>query len=551
MRAMRRYGWSAVFVVLALAPAASAAPPDLVAGGFTEPVDAVRDAAGGVLVADAGANRVLRVAPNGAVTTVAGTGVAGFSGDGGPATAAKLDGPRGVTALPGGGFVIADADNWRVRRVAPDGTITTIAGGGYLNWKCPATMIWLGETKATAHSADGGMIVLAEGGIFSVSTDGLVRFLGVAKEGTDIDWAQDGRLLMAGGRWDRLYALGLDGSGFEVLAGTGERGWHDDQPQFAEFDDLRGVAGISSASPAAWEAMMGDYGNGQVRGLSTHTATIGDSWDPNLLAPSHMLADPQGGLLVADPAAKKVWHYDIGVLPAPPRAATVPQGQADACRGLDTDFGTGGLAPSEEHVSSIFETSHTGFDLDPQGRAAATTVLHRDGRIGVGVRRITPSGSPDTSFGEGGTAYAPLNDEGYPVTPRGLLRRADGGYVALAAANVEGTSHARLVAVAFTADGTLDEAFGEEGVATVVANTNLLAGGIPFAEPSGGLTIVGADGEGRWRIARLTADGDLDPGFGDGGVRSYGDQAGPAPSAAVRLPDGRLLIAASSRTWPG
>lgn len=85
---------------------------------------------GGFLFVDAGNRRIRRVDADGAMSTVAGTNVAGPLGDGGPATAAYLDSPVGVTALAGGGFLIADQDDNRVRRVAPDGTITTDAGTG-------------------------------------------------------------------------------------------------------------------------------------------------------------------------------------------------------------------------------------------------------------------------------------------------------------------------------------------------------------------------------------------------------------------------------------
>jgi glucose/arabinose dehydrogenase len=85
---------------------------------------------GSLYIADSNTFRIRRVAPDGTITTVAGTGVFGFSGEGGPATAAQLNTPYGVAVGPDGSLYIADSNNFRIRRVAPDGTITTVAGTG-------------------------------------------------------------------------------------------------------------------------------------------------------------------------------------------------------------------------------------------------------------------------------------------------------------------------------------------------------------------------------------------------------------------------------------
>ncbi len=116
---------------------------------------------GGFLIAEAHGSRIRKVDATGTITTVAGTGTVGFTGDGGPATAAELADPHAVLALPSGGFLITDTFNNRVRRVWPDGTITTVAGTGAAGFSGdgPATQESLDQPKALALLPDGRVLV--------------------------------------------------------------------------------------------------------------------------------------------------------------------------------------------------------------------------------------------------------------------------------------------------------------------------------------------------------------------------------------------------------
>jgi len=91
------------------------------------------DPAGNVYVADKEANRVRKFAPRGVISTFAGNGRAGFGGDGGQASQAQLNRPESIAIDIAGNVYIADTENFRLRRVATDGVITTIAGSGENN----------------------------------------------------------------------------------------------------------------------------------------------------------------------------------------------------------------------------------------------------------------------------------------------------------------------------------------------------------------------------------------------------------------------------------
>ncbi len=89
------------------------------------------DAAGNIYLADQTNHVVRRVDTSGIITTFAGAGAAGFSGDTGLATHARLNGPQGVCASPSGVVYVTDPGNHRVRAIATNGIITTVAGNGF------------------------------------------------------------------------------------------------------------------------------------------------------------------------------------------------------------------------------------------------------------------------------------------------------------------------------------------------------------------------------------------------------------------------------------
>jgi len=123
------------------------------------------DIPGNIYIADCGNNRIREVSTTGIITTVAGNGIASFSGDGGQATAAELYGPFGVAADAFGNIYIDDQTNVRIRAVNPLGIITTIAGtgaNGYNGDGIPATAAQLNFPWDVSVDAAGNVYISDE-----------------------------------------------------------------------------------------------------------------------------------------------------------------------------------------------------------------------------------------------------------------------------------------------------------------------------------------------------------------------------------------------------
>ncbi len=100
------------------------------AAEINTPYGVAADAAGNVYFTDYGNNRIRKIDTGGIIKTIAGTGVGGFSGDGGAATAAKINAPRGIAVDAAGNVYFSDYGNNRIRKINTSGVITTIAGNG-------------------------------------------------------------------------------------------------------------------------------------------------------------------------------------------------------------------------------------------------------------------------------------------------------------------------------------------------------------------------------------------------------------------------------------
>jgi subtilisin family serine protease len=115
-------------------------------------------------------NRIRKVGLDGIINTVAGNGTAGYSGDGGPAVNAELNAPGGLAVDTAGDIYFSDGYNYRVRKVAPEGTITTVAGNGtkgYSGDGGPATDAQLNDPSSAGVDAAGN-VYIADGSNFRI-----------------------------------------------------------------------------------------------------------------------------------------------------------------------------------------------------------------------------------------------------------------------------------------------------------------------------------------------------------------------------------------------
>ncbi len=289
---------------------------------------------GSILIADTGNHRIRRVGPDGIITTIAGTGVLGFGGDGGLAAQAQLFSPQGIAIAADGSVFISDTGNHRIRRVGLNGVMTTIAGTGSLGSGGdggPAAQASLTSPKGLAMTADGSLLIADSGGrIRRIGPDGMIATVaggfprsepfsgdgGPATQATlnnpaDVAVAADGGLLIADQDNFRVRRVGPDGI-ITTIAGTGPAGYSGDGGLAiaAQLSDLAGVAADLNGG-----VLIADWTNSRIRriGLDGIIATVagsgraggpvgdgGPATQGYIHFPTDMAVAADGSILIAD-----------------------------------------------------------------------------------------------------------------------------------------------------------------------------------------------------------------------------------------------------------
>lgn len=156
------------------------------------------DGDGNLYIAEWGNHRIRKVSPDGTIRTLAGTGLPGYVGDGGPATKARLSNPNGIFVDPEGRVYFSDLGNQRVRRIDTDGRIETVAGDGRPEFRGdggPATRAALTNPSGLFIDGAGSLFIVdaGNGRIRRVDTAGIITTVagGAVADREDVDVATD------------------------------------------------------------------------------------------------------------------------------------------------------------------------------------------------------------------------------------------------------------------------------------------------------------------------------------------------------------------------
>ncbi|MDT0267012.1 RICIN domain-containing protein [Streptomyces sp. DSM 44915] len=193
-----------------------------VSAQFKHPYEMAVSSTGILYVSDYSNHRVRRITTDGKISTVAGTGVAGSGGDGGPAAKAQLNCPRQIAADRDGSVYIADAGGHRVRRIGPDGIISTVAGtgtAGSAGDEGPAVKAQLNKPFGVAVDADGVLYVSEFRGhrVRRIGPDGIIST--VAGTGTAGSAGDEGPAVKA--QLNSPYGITVDSTGILYIADSG------------------------------------------------------------------------------------------------------------------------------------------------------------------------------------------------------------------------------------------------------------------------------------------------------------------------------------------
>ena len=378
------------------------------------PYGLAADSSGAVYVADLGNNRVRRIGPDGVISTVAGTGTAGSAGDGGPATGAQLMAPRNLVVDSFGNLYISEFEGHRVRKVSPDGRIVTVAGTGVAGFRgdggaavaaqldfpaglaldrSGALYIADSENQRIRKALPSGVISTVLGGSPEIA---LYTPLGVAVDASgDIlvgDASYTVRAYTPAGKWN-------------IVAGTGAPGYAGDggPASRALLTSVRDVAAAAGGSLYIADGVrvrrVDNSGTISTAAGDGYLHAVGDGGSALaalLSQPSAVALDFAGNLYIADPGTQRVRKVDPNNV-------------------IETLAGTGAAGLGGELIAGTASALNTpmGVAMAPSGNVyIADTYNHR-------IRAVSADGTIATVAGTGSSGTGAENQPWTQTALRG------------------------------------------------------------------------------------------------------------------------------------
>ncbi|MBZ5579046.1 MAG: SMP-30/gluconolactonase/LRE family protein [Acidobacteriia bacterium] len=556
---------------------------------FNAPQGLAVDAAGDVFIADTGNNRVREVTADGVIHTVAGSGISGFYGSGGPATQAQLAAPAGVAVDKSGILYIADTGNHSIRKVTSDGVISQVAGnsypgpaqdGGtavYSNLFAPEDVAV--DSKGVVYIADTGnakiRIVDSNGNIQGVAGNGAIGIAGDSGAATsaslDIPYAvtvdASGNFYIADYGNDRIRMVTSKGI-ITTVVGNGLIGFSSDgsTATTASLNLPTGVAVDSSGNvyiADQWNLRVRKLSSGKIstvagNGTQSYSGDGGPAALAQLNGPQGIAKDPSGNLYISDTRNAVIRKISAGgdISTLAGTSLVFPRGLASDASGnvyvADyKDNKVKRIAP-DGTTTTVAGNGTAGFSGD--GGAATSAMLH--GPIGLAVdgkgslyiadfsnnliRQVSPAGVITTVAGNGAQGYS---GDGQSATQASL--NGPSGVATDAAGNLYIADTNNNVIREVTANGFIRTIAGT-GVAGYAGDTGppLLA---QMVAPSG----IAVDSGGAVYITDSARIRKIYPGstiltIAGGGVSGYSGDHGLATLATVNGPSGLAVDAAGN-----
>ena len=510
------------------------------------------DSVGNLYIADTQNNRVRKVSAE-TITTVAGNGVGGFSGEGGPATSASLSNPWGLAVDSVGNLYIADQGNHRIRKVSGE-TITTVVGNGnrgYSGDGGPATSASLNSPSGLTLDSDGNLYTADQGnerirkvsggtittvagnGVFAFSGDGgsatsasLYSPGGVAVDSAGNLYIAEGNQITTDYRNSRIRKVS-DGI-ITTVAGNGAYRFSGDGGPVtsASLDQPQGVAADSAGN-----LYIADTFNHRIRKVSGGTITTvagngvggfsgdgGPATNASLRLPSGVAVDSTGTLYIADTGNSRIRKVSGGTI-----TTVVGNGQGFS--------GDGGPA------TSALLNNPRGVAID----SAANLYIADDGNNRI---RKVSGGTITTVAGDGGAEFS---GDGGPAIRASIFSpwavavdSAGNLYIADSIhQRIRKVSGGTITTVAGNGNGGGFSGGGYSGDGGPATNASLYFPSGVAVDSAGNLYIADTDNN---RI-RKVSDGTITTVAGNGkGEGDYGGghsgDGGPATSASLNLPSG-------------